>query len=43
MAEKLEKMMEGYLNCPVCHERIEDPRFLACGHSFCKGCIDVLL
>ena len=43
MAEKLEKMMEGHLNCPVCHERIEDPRFLACGHSFCKGCIDVII
>ena len=43
MAGKIDKEMEEHLKCPVCHGMIEDPRFLACGHSYCKDCIEAVI
>ncbi|XP_043928673.1 nuclear factor 7, brain-like [Protopterus annectens] len=28
------------LNCPSCHDEVDDPAKLACGHSVCKNCIE---
>ena len=32
--------MRGILKCAVCHERMTSPKFLSCGHTFCKECIN---
>ena len=37
MAEALEKILE----CPICLEKIENPKMLPCQHSFCmKNCLE---
>ncbi|XP_046559840.1 tripartite motif-containing protein 2-like [Haliotis rubra] len=36
---KLEKLNENFLTCCICSEVYKDPCTLACGHTFCKGCL----
>lgn len=31
---------EEELSCPVCLEMIQDPKLLACHHSFCQRCVE---
>ena len=31
--------LESLLECPICMERINDPRSLPCFHNFCKVCL----
>lgn len=36
--------MTDLLECPVCFENFRDPQTLtACGHTFCKGCLERLV
>ena len=30
------------LACPICFEILDDPKQLACGHTFCRKCLDEL-
>ena len=32
--------LETLLECPICMERIKEPRSLPCFHNFCKTCLD---
>ena len=32
--------LEALLECPICMERIKEPRSLPCFHNFCKTCLD---
>ena len=32
--------LESLLECPICMERINDPRSLPCFHNFCKMCLN---
>ena len=33
------KSMKSHLQCPGCNLLIEDPRVLACSHTFCRECL----
>ena len=33
---------ERVLSCELCYERLQDPRLLACDHSFCARCCEDL-
>ena len=37
------KEQEDLLQCPICIDRLENPKDLLCNHTFCKGCLDDLL
>ena len=32
--------LEDALTCPVCTDNFDDPKILACGHTFCMSCLD---
>ena len=32
--------LEVLLECPICMERVNDPRSLPCFHNFCKVCLE---
>ena len=34
--------MEKLVECPVCLERLVNPKVLNCAHSFCRHCLDKL-
>lgn len=34
------KGVSSHLQCPGCNRPIEDPRMLACAHTFCRPCLD---
>ena len=36
----LVKGVSSHLKCPVCHQLIQDPRVLACTHTYCKACLE---
>ncbi|XP_003729776.2 tripartite motif containing 13-like [Strongylocentrotus purpuratus] len=40
MAEKGEPQFPESLACPMCLEVFKAPTLLACGHTFCKECLD---
>lgn len=37
------ELLEEDLTCPICCCLFEDPRVLACSHSFCKKCLEGIL
>ena len=39
MAEKTLKKVEEQLNCPICLDIFDDPKFLQCLHAFCQKCL----
>lgn len=36
----LVKGVSSHLQCPGCNKLIQDPRILACAHTYCKCCLD---
>ncbi|XP_062403336.1 zinc-binding protein A33-like [Sardina pilchardus] len=34
-------LLEQDLSCPVCRDIFQDPVFLLCSHSFCRGCLQL--
>ena len=34
------KGVGSHLQCPGCNKLIQDPRMLACSHTYCKSCLD---
>lgn len=36
-------MSKFLVNCTICSEIFDDPRMLACQHSFCRQCLDKLV
>lgn len=34
------KKIEEILRCPVCHDMLNDAKFLPCGHTFCQSCLE---
>jgi hypothetical protein len=41
--DDLMKEQEDLLQCPICMDRLENPKDLLCNHTFCKSCLDDLL
>ncbi|KAK7110489.1 E3 ubiquitin-protein ligase TRIM56-like isoform X2 [Littorina saxatilis] len=41
--DKVERLRERLLQCPVCMDEFHDPRLLPCHHTMCKECINRLL
>lgn len=37
--ERTLKRLEEAMRCPQCQKQFQDPRYLSCGHSFCRKCI----
>ena len=40
MAAERMKKVAGHLNCAVCYEVYQKPKYLPCYHSYCEGCIE---
>lgn len=36
-------LKEDYLTCVICYELFIEPKSLPCLHTFCEGCLDILL
>eukprot|EP00105_Crassostrea_gigas_P041353 XP_019925501.1 PREDICTED: E3 ubiquitin-protein ligase TRIM56-like [Crassostrea gigas] len=36
-------LKEDYLTCAICYELFIEPKSLPCLHTFCEGCIEILL
>lgn len=36
-------LKEDYLTCVICFELFTEPKSLPCLHTFCEGCLKVLL
>ena len=41
--DKVERLRERLLQCPVCMDEFHDPRLLPCHHTMCSECIQRLL
>lgn len=41
--DSLKSEFEKLCECLICLDRMEDPRTLHCGHSFCKECLESLV
>lgn len=41
--DKVERLRERLLQCPVCMDEFHDPRLLPCHHTMCSDCIQRLL
>lgn len=41
--DKVERLRERFLQCPVCMDEFQDPRLLPCHHTICIECIQRLL
>lgn len=41
--DKVERLRERLLQCPVCMDEYRDPRLLPCHHTMCSECINNLL
>ncbi|KAK7479335.1 hypothetical protein BaRGS_00029413 [Batillaria attramentaria] len=41
--DKVERLRERLLQCPVCMDEFRDPRLLPCHHTMCTDCIQNLL
>ncbi|XP_041478606.1 tripartite motif-containing protein 3-like [Lytechinus variegatus] len=41
--ERKLKRLEEAMRCPQCQKQFQDPRYLSCGHSFCRKCISELV
>ncbi|XP_072014483.1 uncharacterized protein [Amphiura filiformis] len=37
--ELLFKLAQEFVICPICRKRFQEPKSLACSHTFCKGCL----
>lgn len=37
-----EKTLNDLLECSVCLDRLEDSKVLACQHTFCTQCLEVI-
>ncbi|XP_038058012.1 uncharacterized protein LOC119729505 [Patiria miniata] len=35
-------VIQGHLECSICHARYQEPKMLDCSHSFCLGCLQEL-
>lgn len=36
-------LKEDYFTCIICYELFEEPKSLPCLHTFCEGCLEILL
>ncbi|KAF7590545.1 hypothetical protein BBP40_002686 [Aspergillus hancockii] len=43
LLEKLKEAVQNQLDCQVCYSLILDPLTTPCGHTFCRGCITMVL
>ena len=34
------KKITDIVKCPVCHDMLNDAKFLPCGHTFCQSCLE---
>ncbi|XRM39307.1 hypothetical protein ABZX51_002665 [Aspergillus tubingensis] len=41
--ERLKEAVRGELDCQVCYSLILDPLTTSCGHTFCRGCVAMVL
>ncbi|XP_077984487.1 E3 ubiquitin-protein ligase TRIM56-like [Glandiceps talaboti] len=37
--DALDRIDEDFLTCPICHDRISNPKILDCLHSYCGECL----
>ena len=37
--EKLERLRDRMLQCPICMDEYKDPRILTCHHTVCLNCL----
>ncbi|XP_022111727.1 E3 ubiquitin-protein ligase TRIM71-like, partial [Acanthaster planci] len=38
----LDSIIQGHLECSICHTRYQEPKMLHCSHSFCLKCLQEL-
>ncbi|KAE8351788.1 ATP-dependent protease [Aspergillus coremiiformis] len=43
LMERLKEAVRNELDCQVCYSLILDPLTTACGHTFCRGCVAMVL
>lgn len=35
--------LSALLECKICMDTYDNPKFLSCGHTYCKNCLDDIL